>query len=219
MKRSYRFRLYPTRSQISTLENMLSMYRYLYNWSLQERIEAYEKDKKTITYIDQQNQLPALKEARPWFKGVYSLVLQDVLHRLNNAYLTFFRQKRGFPKYRKKGQYTSICYTQHKTFPENNKITVPKIGDISLRYHREIPQNAEIKTLTIVKEGSKWFCSFSLELEDLKEPKLNVKAAVGIDLGLENFVYCSDGKDYDALKAYKSYQKNLKKLQRKLQTL
>ena len=210
MKRSYRFRLYPTRSQISILENMLSMCRYLYNWSLQERIEAYQNDKKTITYIDQQNQLPALKEARPWFKGVYSLVLQDVLHRLNNAYLTFFRQKKGFPKYRKKGQYTSICYTQHKTFPENNKIKIPKIGDISLRYHREIPKSAEIKTLTIIKEGSKWFCSFSLELLDLKEPKQEVKSAIGIDLGLENFVYCSNGKAYDALKAYKSYQKILK---------
>ena len=64
MKRSYRFRLYPTRSQISMLVNILSMCRYLYNWSLQERIEAYKKDKKTITYIDQQNQLPTLKEKR-----------------------------------------------------------------------------------------------------------------------------------------------------------
>ena len=115
MKKSYKYRFYPTRSQLSILENILSMCRYLYNWSLLEKIEAYKKEKKTISYIDQQNKLPDLKNQRPWFKGVYSLVLQDVLRRLDKSYKQFFRQKKGFPKFRKKGQFTSICYTQHKT--------------------------------------------------------------------------------------------------------
>ena len=95
-------------------------------------------------------------------------------------------------------------------------MTIPKIGDVKIRYHRKIPKNAKIKTLTLIKEGGKWFCSFSLEIEDQEELKHNTKSAIGIDLGLEHFIYTSDNIHFDALKAYKSYAKNLKKLQRKL---
>ena len=216
MKKSYRYRFYPTRSQISKLENILSMCRHLYNWSLLERIEAYKKEKKTISYTDQQNKLPDLKKQRPWFKGVYSLVLQDVLRRLDKSYKQFFRAKKGFPKFRKKGQYTSVCYTQHKLKPIDDRLTIPKIGRVKINCHRQIPKNAKIKTLTLIKEGGKWFCSFSLELEDQEEPKQNTKSAIGIDLGLKHFIYTSNNLHFDSLKAYKSYSKNLKKLQRKL---
>ena len=193
------------------------MCRHLYNWALKERTDAYEKEQKTVTYLEQQNNLPLLKKQRPWFKGVYSLVLQDVLRRLDTAYKKFFKEKRGFPNYRKKGQYTSITYTQHRSMPKDGYVTIPKIGKVAIKYHREIPDDAELKTLTIIKEGSKWFCSFSIELKDLPESKPNVKSAIGIDLGLENFIYCSDGQSFDALKAFRAYQKNLGKLQKKLQ--
>ncbi|WP_353805727.1 helix-turn-helix domain-containing protein, partial [Desulfobacter sp.] len=78
IKKSFKYRIYPTRSQVSNLENQFSMCRHLYNWNLKERIEAYEKDGTTISYNQQQNQLPQLKIERPWYKGVYSQVLQDV---------------------------------------------------------------------------------------------------------------------------------------------
>jgi len=81
MKRTYRYRLYLTSSQISYLENAFSMCRYLYNWNLEERVEIYKKEGRTVTYLEQQNNLPALKKVKPWFKGVYSLVLQDTLRR------------------------------------------------------------------------------------------------------------------------------------------
>ena len=77
MRKSYKFRIYPTKSQETKLENTFSMCRYLYNWSLAERNEAWEKEKRSIGYLEQQNKLPTLKEERPWFKDVYSLVLQD----------------------------------------------------------------------------------------------------------------------------------------------
>ncbi|MCP4119493.1 MAG: helix-turn-helix domain-containing protein, partial [Desulfobacteraceae bacterium] len=42
-RKSFKYRIYPTKAQISTLENQFSMCRYLYNWNLAERIEAYQK--------------------------------------------------------------------------------------------------------------------------------------------------------------------------------
>jgi len=68
------------------------MCRHLYNWSLKERIEAYETDKRTVSYCEQANKLPALKKERAWFKDVYSQVLQNVLKRLDLAFQNFFRR-------------------------------------------------------------------------------------------------------------------------------
>jgi len=68
---AYKYRIYPTRSQISRLGNQFSMCRYLYNWNLEERINAYKDHGETISYSQQQNALPGLKEERPWFKSVH----------------------------------------------------------------------------------------------------------------------------------------------------
>jgi putative transposase len=106
IKKSFKYRIYPTGAQVANLENQFSMCRHLYNWNLKERIEAYEKDGTTISYNQQQNQLPQLKIERPWYKGVYSQVLQEVLRRLDNGYQAFFRRVEngetpGFPNFKK----------------------------------------------------------------------------------------------------------------------
>ncbi|MCP4746452.1 MAG: helix-turn-helix domain-containing protein [Desulfobacteraceae bacterium] len=54
-RKSWKYRIYPTKSQITTLENQFFMCRYLYNWNLQERIETYEKERLSVTYNQQQN--------------------------------------------------------------------------------------------------------------------------------------------------------------------
>lgn len=195
---------------------MFSMCRHLYNWNLEERITAYEKEKRTVTYLEQQNALPKLKQEKPWFKGVYSLSLQDVLRRLDKAYQKFFDKSGGFPKYKKRGQWTSITYSDHRKRPKEGMLTVSKLGQLKIVYHREIPEDASIKTLTLVKEGSKWFACFSLELPDQVEPKPMQSAAVGVDLGLESFFYTSDGEQESAPRYLRSKLQDLSRLQRKL---
>ena len=192
------------------------MCRHLYNWNLEERITVYEKDKRTISYRQQQNALPELKERKPWYKSIYSQVLQDVLQRLENAYQRFFRQKKGFPKYKKKGQWNSITYSQFRRRPQDNTIDIPKLGKVKLVYHRDIPQDAMIKTLTIIKEGGKWFACFSIELPDRLEPKPKLSTAIGIDLGLDNFIFTSDNESIAAPRYLRQSASKIEKLQRKL---
>ena len=62
---AYKYRIYPTRSQVSRLENQFSMCRHLYNWNLEERIKAYKDHGKTVSYNQQQNALLGLKKERP----------------------------------------------------------------------------------------------------------------------------------------------------------
>ena len=195
------------------------MCRHLFNWKLKERTEAYEKENRTITYVEQQNSLPELKKQRPWFKDVYSQVLQDVLRRLDKAYLRFFTKKGGFPNYKKRGQWNSITYTQFENRPESGAIEVPKLGKIKRVYHRELPKDAVIKTLTLIKEGDKWFACFSIEIPDRCEPKQKVAKVLGIDLGVSSFLYASDGESLSAPQfLWKAHQK-LQRLSRKLSSL
>jgi putative transposase len=219
MKLTYKYRIYPLDSQITKIKNIFSMCRHLYNWNLQQRIEVYEKEKRTVTYSEQQDVLPDLKKERPWFKHVYSQVLQDVLKRLDKAYQRFFNLGQGFPKYKKKGQWNSITYPQYESRPENGMIDVPKVGKIKLVYHRPIPMEAEIKTLTLIQEGGKWFACFSVELPDRLEPKPKQTSAIGIDLGLNSFIYSSNGEALEAPRYLRQVWKKLKRLQRKLSRL
>jgi len=216
MRRAYKYRIYPTGAQESLLENSFSMCRHLYNWNLQERIETYQKENRSVTYLDQQNALPELKKNRPWFKGVYSLVLQDVVRRLDAAYSRFFDKKGGFPKYKKKGDWNSITYADHRKVPDDGYLKVAKVGLLKIVYHRDIPQNAKIKTLSIIKEGGKWFASFSLDLPDQPEPKQQPTSAIGIDLGLKNFIFDSLGDWVEAPRFLKERMDDLERLQRKL---
>ena len=122
IRRSYKYRIYPTKKQISYFENCFSMCRHLYNWALIERKEAFEKDQTKIRYQDQQNGLlKQVKEERPWYQSVHSLALQDVLHRLDNAYKGFYRRVTnkkkgvafGYPKYKRQGDWNSLTYAQY----------------------------------------------------------------------------------------------------------
>ncbi len=92
----------------------------------------YEENNESVTYHSQAATLPVLKKERPWFKGVYSQVLQDVLKRLDKAYQNFFRRIKngetpGFPTFKKHGEWNSITYPQYHAFPES-RIKIPKVG-------------------------------------------------------------------------------------------
>lgn len=75
-KKSYKFRLYPTKKQIEQLQWTLDRCRELYNAALQERKEIYTYTGKGTTYNQQAMQLPKIKEIREEYQNIHSQVLQ-----------------------------------------------------------------------------------------------------------------------------------------------
>jgi putative transposase len=215
LQKAYKYRIYPTKAQQTNLLNQFSMCRHLYNWSLKERMDVYKQEGRSVSYKDQQNALPQLKKARPWFKGVHSQVLQDVLRRLNKAFDAFFRRVKhgevpGFPKFKKRGTWSSITYPQYTQRP-SDIFYVPKLGIMKCVYHRPIPEDATLKTLTISKQGCKWFASFSVELD--RPIELNdALPPLAIDLGLNDYVFASNGFRCSSPKTLRKSQQRLKRL-------
>ena len=76
-RRTYKYRLYPTRAQYEILAGQLSLCCELYNAALQERRDAYKSHQKSISRWSQDAQLKEIKPLRPELSGVYGQVLQD----------------------------------------------------------------------------------------------------------------------------------------------
>ncbi len=101
-------------------------------------------------------------------------------------------------------------------------LVLSKIGDLKIRYHRELPADADIKEVTIKEETTgEWFVSFGLETDEADLPEkpdvdsLDASNSVGIDLGILNYIHTSDGIAVDWLELEDEYER-LQREQRKL---
>ena len=91
-RRKVTFKLYPNATQAERLTGWIRLHCELYNAAIEERISAYQKHGKSISYYDQQNVLPEIKAARPEFVELGSHALQQTLRKLDLAFQAFFRR-------------------------------------------------------------------------------------------------------------------------------
>jgi putative transposase len=111
--------LYPNQQERENIDKTLETCRWLYNHFLAERRDKWEKEQKKVSYTQQQNSLPSLKENNPNLQGIYSQVLQDVAQRVKKAFQGFFLRlrsktvKAGYPRFKSFGRYDSFTYSQN----------------------------------------------------------------------------------------------------------
>jgi putative transposase len=210
IRKTFKYRLYPNRKQRESLLATLEVCRDLYNDALQERREAWKLCRKSIPFAMQSAQLPACKQADAAMRGVYSQVLQDVLHRVDKTYQAFFRRGKGFPRFKGKGWFDSFTYPQAGFGVEGSQVSLSKIGNVKIKWHRRLA--GEVKTLTLKHENGKWYACFSCMVE--VEPLPANDSVVGIDVGLESFAVTSDGEIVDNPGWFRTAQKKLRVVQR-----
>jgi putative transposase len=217
MTKSYKYRIYPNRVQIDILHKQFNLCRWLHNVALEHRITAYKSIGKNISYLEQANELPAIKEQFHEFANIHSQVLQDVLKRLDLSFQHFFRRIKngetpGFPRFKGKDRFNSICYPQSGFKIVGNKVGLSKIGSIKIKLHRKI--EGTIKTCSIKKSGNQWYIIFTTE-RNIVVPKKVVSSMVGIDLGLETFAVLSDGSKIENPRFLRNSEEKLKEIQSK----
>jgi len=199
MLKTYRYKLLPSRLQMSRLNTTLKLCAELYNVCLYQRKIGYRDWSRSVSVFDQMKQLPGLKSEFPEYKTVHSQVLQNVVHRCDKSFQSFFRrvetgEKPGFPRYKKPDWFATITYPQSGWKIEGNHVILSKIGTVKMKYHRKIPVNGAVKTVSITKDRcGDWFVCFSVDLPDPAPRKLDRSKSVGIDVGLEKFAVMSDG--------------------------
>lgn len=219
MLKTFKYRLYPTKSQISSLNSLLEYTRFVYNETLALRKNAWETEQKSISLYETSNKLVQWKNEKPELKSVQSQVLQNAQLRVDLAFKAFFRRLKnkenpGYPRFKGKGRYSSITYPQsgYRIHPDQT-VYLSKIGRVPVILHRQI--YGTIKTCTVKRAPTnKWYVFFSCDVEK-QEPLPKTGKIVGIDLGLITYIQCSDKSKVDKPRFFKEGQKSLAKTQRK----
>jgi putative transposase len=202
MKRTYRFRLYPTIPQQTTLAQWLTTCRCVYNNALAERKDAWHTHQHAVSYYEQASHLKAAKRTNPLLKAVHSQVLQDVLRRLDKTFTNFFRrlkkgERAGYPRFKGKYRYDSFTYPQSGFALDyhHKKLRLSKIGGINIKLHRPIPAEGVIKTCTIKRDVDHWYACFSVALPDPELGSQNraIQRAIGVDVGLKSLLTLNNG--------------------------
>jgi putative transposase len=210
------FRLYPDKKQEEKLHYWRKLHKDLFNACLYQRKVEYERFGKSISYLDQQNALPAFKECWYEYKELGSHALQATVKRVDFAYKRFFQKLGGKPKFKSSRDYrgwTYPCLSGWKatTNGENGYLVLSNLGNIQMRGKARtwgIPT-----TCTIIWKQSKWYVSITVDCQPVRETDIN---SVGLDFGTYHAVAMSDETVIDNPRFLSSTQEKVRKASKKL---
>ncbi|MEO3776482.1 transposase [Micromonospora sp. B11E3] len=224
----YQFRVYPTPSQQVELAKAFGCARVVFNDGLRVRQQAREQGEKYVSDAELSKRVitqAKLTPQRAWLGEVSAVVLQQALADLNTAYRNFFASVTGKRKGRKvapprfrsrKDNRQAIRFTKNSRFKvcDNGRLRLPKIGDLDVRWSRELPSDPS--SVAIIRDAAgRYFASFVVQTtQDERLPEADSK--VGIDLGLTHFAVMSDGTKVTAPKFLRRAARKLKRLQQAL---
>ena len=220
MLKAYKYRLYPTKTQEVLLAKHFGCARYIYNYGLERKIKSYSETKKSVSRFTISADLPKLKNApeTKWLSEVSAQALQAALVNLDKAFTRFFKEKKGFPKFKSKhSNHQSYQIPQNVSIDYNaQRVHIPKFDNgIKCKFDRQF--SGKIKTTTVSRAPTgKYFISILVETEDAIPNKapIDENKAVGVDLGIKTFATLSDGTEIQNPKYLKKALKRLKRLQR-----
>ncbi|NUS85266.1 MAG: transposase [Streptomyces sp.] len=228
MKLRYNFRVYPSPSQRGSLARAFGCARVVWNDALRLRRDAYAKGlpRPAAAELSKQVITEAKKTpGRAWLGEVSVVVLQQSLRDLERAYSNFFASQNGTrtgpamdpPKTKKKTARQAIRFTVNArwSITDGGKLRLPKIGDLRVRWTRELP--CEPSSVTIIKDPSgRYFASFVVEADDKPWPELDVEETdTGIDLGLSSYAVLR-GRKIASPKFFRRQERRLRRAQRAL---
>lgn len=218
---AFKYRLYPTHAQKVLLDKTMGCCRFVYNRALAKKIALYQTEKKTLSMFTLSKELPELKKTTEteWLSEVNAQALQQSLRHLDAAYTRFFREKKGFPKFKSKGNRESFSNPQKTVVDfKSGKISFPKFGEgIPAVLHRKFVGKVKTSTVSRTPTG-KYFISVLVELEGdhpiPNEP--TEEKTLGIDLGIKTYATLSDGTKIENPKFLAKKLKYLRRQQRRL---
>jgi putative transposase len=217
-KRAYKYRWYPTAEQEQILARTFGCARFVYNWALSLRTDAYYQQHQRIGYHETSARLTQLKQQLEysWLNEVASVPLQQALRHLDRAFVNFFAGATSYPQFHSKHHDQSATYVGTAFTWDGTTLTLAKMDEpLTIVWSRPLPKGCKPTTVTISKDTAhRYFVSILVE-EDIKSLPV-VSSQVGLDLGLKSMVITSDGEHVGNPKYFHKEEKKLAKAQRRL---
>lgn len=221
MLRAYKYRIYPTDEQKVLFAKTFGCCRFVYNWALNLKIEAYKLEKKSVAYKEVQNRMVnELKKENQWLTEVNSQALLNSIRNLDTAYKNFFRDTHavGFPRFKSRKNRQSFQCPQHCSVDfGKGTVSIPKAKDIPAVLHRRFKGTVKTVTVSMTPSG-KYFASVLVDtaIQELPVSPIQGDTALGIDLGIKSLAVCSDGRTFDNPKNLQHSLDRLALLQKRL---
>jgi len=242
---THQYRIQPSIAQQAQMNWWCELLRRHHNYALGQRLDWLRRTRcladrcslisepmgeipgASPNYYLQAGELKQTKVLFPDYRNIYHDVQQQNLKRLEKAWERWVKpdnsgRRGGRPRFKKKGELRSF------TFPRVNSekaganirgglLTLSKIGSMPIILHRPLLDGFTLKTCTIVKQADGWYASISLEDQTVPAliPLDNIKSAVGVDVGLKEFLTTSDGETEPVQQNFRRDQKRLARHQRR----
>ncbi|EKD22673.1 MAG: hypothetical protein ACD_84C00014G0004 [uncultured bacterium] len=227
-KKGYKFEIYPNIEQKELLENTFGCCRFVWNKALDNAKKEYEfflahKDlnpsniilKPNLSGYEFVNRLIKYKSdpETQWLNDVNSVALQQTMLHLGTAFSIFFKNRKGYPAFKKKHNRQSFSLMTNSFRFKGEQLFIAKSKDpLIVGFSRKLPSQPSSATISKSPTG-RYYISFICEYIPTKT---NGKGKIGIDLGLKDFLVTSDGIKIPNPKHLKKHEKRLKRLQQSL---
>lgn len=207
-----------TRAQIAVLDGWRLRCSELYNAALQQRREAWARQRVSVSRFAQTKDLTELREAMREWREIPSDIARSALTRLDLAFAAFFRrirsgEKPGYPRFRSRYRYDSFGVGRVRV--EQGRVQVPKLGWV--RFHCYRPLGGAVRNVEIRRTAKRWWVCVACDVGEAP-PKRVVKTATGIDLGLKEFAVLANGDAIHNPRHFLSGEDVLARRQRNLAT-
>ena len=230
MLKAVKIRLYPNKTQTEQFNKLLGCYRFVYNQCLARKINSYKENKvsENLSTLGHFVHHELLKDDNLiWLREQNTKVLKQAVNDMLSAYKNFFNQHKGFPKFKSKRDNKQSCRFELGAISKKNDYTsyhlsLANIKNIKFKCNKKYAEYLQkhkpnIKQATLSKLPCGEFYLSILVDGDLTHKGLrDTDNAVGIDLGVKDFVITSDGEVFDNLHFKKSQSNKIKRLQRQL---
>src|SRR6266542_3715540 len=218
VQKAFKYRFFPTDKQSAQLARTFGCARYVYNQALDFRSKAWRQEKKSVGYHDTALKLTEWKKEpeRTFLCEVSSVVLQQSLRNLDDAFTNFFEKRAEYPKFKSRRHRQSARYAANAFTFRDSQITLAKqSAPLDIAWSRPLPEDAKLLSLTVSRDtANRYFVSILVETD--VQPLKQVKAEVGIDVGIKTLATTSDGEKIENARPLVRREKRLRILQRRL---
>jgi putative transposase len=227
MLRAVKLRLYPNKDQEIYINKLLGSSRFVYNQLLNKKINDYNnlKINHNLSSLGKffHNDLTKNPDFN-WLQEHNTKILKQSLIDLLDAYLRFFKQGSGFPKFKSKSNNQS-CRFPLETISKKQDFSKSKINlsglknlkfktsDKYINYLTKNKSNIRSATLSKNKNGE-FYLSILIDGDLLRQLDSPKNFSIGIDLGIKDFVITSKGQTFENIKTIRNNKEKLSLLQK-----
>jgi putative transposase len=227
LRRNFKYRIYPTDEQSTTLYQWEGTLRFLWNLCHEQRLMGLSRSKDERVFInnyDQQKQMTELLEEYPWISEVQCQARQDILADLEKAWSACFKKLAKKPRWKQKGRPMHI-YIPNATCPstfrgdrKTGRISFRspqyrKLGDLKIVLDR--PIQGIVKGWDILRNQNEWYIIARCEIEREDPTPIN-NEVVGIDRGVNLLIADSKGRVIENPKFFSDLKQRIARAQREV---